>query len=286
MPKRGEPRPRWTPGQTRAFERLHSAGKVEAVSARAAGRSVDAARSKRDRMGLPRNPVDSRQATLFSLGKSSNEDIDESAAHRRGMRLATAPRRRASPQPKPLRLRMQDHTHVSRRGQQPSAALRITALSFPDAVAAMVPRLQRCALRRTRSPELADDLVGDMVVRALEREALFEPGSNLQAWLQTILHRLWINQLTKHREIALPVEDIERLSGAAEDRTDARLDAGRVALAVYRLAPYQSDALLSTMLAGVEVSDAAREQGINRSTLAVRVIRGIASLRRDMGVVQ
>ena len=52
-----------------------------------------------------------------------------------------------------------------------------------------IPRLRRYARALTRNPAKADDLVQSSLVRALEKQHLWQPGSNLRAWLFTILHK-------------------------------------------------------------------------------------------------
>jgi RNA polymerase sigma-70 factor (ECF subfamily) len=59
------------------------------------------------------------------------------------------------------------------------------------AIAAAAPQLRRCALKLTRHPDDADDLVQSTVLRAIEYSGAFAPGTNLGAWLQVILRCLW-----------------------------------------------------------------------------------------------
>lgn len=50
------------------------------------------------------------------------------------------------------------------------------------------------ALRLTRRPEDAQDLVQDTYLKAFRARARFTPGTNLRAWLYTILHNTWRNR--------------------------------------------------------------------------------------------
>jgi RNA polymerase sigma-70 factor (ECF subfamily) len=54
--------------------------------------------------------------------------------------------------------------------------------------------LYAAALRLTRNRADAEDLVQDTVVKALRFSHRFEPGTNLRAWLYTILHNTWRNR--------------------------------------------------------------------------------------------
>lgn len=50
------------------------------------------------------------------------------------------------------------------------------------------------AVRLTRNPDAAQDLVQDTYLKALRAREKFRPGTNLKAWLYTILHNTWRNR--------------------------------------------------------------------------------------------
>lgn len=85
-----------------------------------------------------------------------------------------------------------------------------------DDLAAHLPRLRRYARALTGDRHLADDLVQDTLERALARSSLWRQGSKLDAWLLTIMHNLFVNQIrTRARQAtdaldALPVEPAQR----------------------------------------------------------------------------
>src|SRR5262245_1594579 len=54
-------------------------------------------------------------------------------------------------------------------------------------ILAIVPRLRAFAVSLTASSDRADDLVQETMVRALTHIGQFQPGTNLRAWLFTIL---------------------------------------------------------------------------------------------------
>jgi RNA polymerase sigma-70 factor (ECF subfamily) len=60
-----------------------------------------------------------------------------------------------------------------------------------------IPRLRRYARALIHNRELADDLVQDTLERALARLDRFEAGTDLRAWLFTIMHNVFVNQLRK-----------------------------------------------------------------------------------------
>ena len=66
--------------------------------------------------------------------------------------------------------------------------------SFQRETLEHVDVMYRTALRLTRSPSDAEDLVQDTMVRALRFEDKFQPGTNLKAWLLRILTNTFINR--------------------------------------------------------------------------------------------
>ena len=67
------------------------------------------------------------------------------------------------------------------------------ALPHPDLVAA-IPRLRRYARVLTGEATRADDLVQDTLARAWEKRRLWQAGTDLRAWLFTIMHNVFVNQ--------------------------------------------------------------------------------------------
>lgn len=74
-----------------------------------------------------------------------------------------------------------------------------TLTGIREDIVAEVPRLRRYALSLLRDAVAADDLVHDCLERGLSRIHLFQPGTNLRAWLFTIMHNLHINAVLKAR---------------------------------------------------------------------------------------
>lgn len=67
--------------------------------------------------------------------------------------------------------------------------------SFAAEAMRLLEPLYGTAMRLTRNRADAEDLVQDTFVKALRFEDRFVPGSNLKAWLYTILHNTWKNRL-------------------------------------------------------------------------------------------
>jgi RNA polymerase sigma-70 factor (ECF subfamily) len=86
----------------------------------------------------------------------------------------------------------------------PPVAPDAAGLPQPDLVAA-IPRLRRYARVLTGDVTRADDLVQDTLARAWEKRRLWQAGTDLRAWLFTIMHNVHVNQLALLRRDAANV---------------------------------------------------------------------------------
>jgi RNA polymerase sigma-70 factor (ECF subfamily) len=75
--------------------------------------------------------------------------------------------------------------------------------------------LYAAALRLTRNPADAEDLVQDTFVKALRFADRFAPGTNLKAWLFTILHNTWRNRIrdAAREPVNVDTDRVEQLAG-------------------------------------------------------------------------
>jgi len=86
--------------------------------------------------------------------------------------------------------------------------------AFGAEVLGYLEPLYATALRLTRNRADAEDLVQDTVVKALRFSDRFARGTNMRAWLSTILHNTWRNRVRDARREAVDV-DSERVEDAA-----------------------------------------------------------------------
>jgi RNA polymerase sigma-70 factor (ECF subfamily) len=94
-------------------------------------------------------------------------------------------------------MRMQGARREAAAGADEAGAGRTSGLhpGFEDEALASLDALYRTALRLTRVPADAEDLVQDTYLRAFRAADRFEPGTNLRAWLFTILHNVAKNRV-------------------------------------------------------------------------------------------
>jgi RNA polymerase sigma-70 factor, ECF subfamily len=149
-----------------------------------------------------------------------------------------------------------------------------------DAFEAEIPCLQRYALKLTRDAALAEDLVQECLVRGLDKQHLWREGSNLRAWLCTILH----NQYVNHVRRSVRERGIVELSEAGGSLTrapsqDKGLELRDLDRALKRLPVTQRTAVLLIGLEGLCYDKAAEIVGVRVGTIRSRLSRGREKLR-------
>ena len=148
-----------------------------------------------------------------------------------------------------------------------------------------IPRLRRYARALTRNTTRADDLVQICLTRALAKSHLWQPGTNLRAWLFTILHNVHVNEVRRalREGVAVPVEDAAPLMTAPASQ-DASLQLRDLDRAMARLAEEQRQVLLLVGLEGMQYEEAAMVLQIPVGTVRSRLSRGRAALKILMGM--
>jgi RNA polymerase sigma-70 factor (ECF subfamily) len=148
-----------------------------------------------------------------------------------------------------------------------------------------IPRLRRYARALTRDASRADDLVQSCLVRAIAKQHLWQEGTDLRAWLFTILHNLHVNDVRRSaREgTAIPVEEVDAALPVTANAFDSlRLrDLNR---AIGRLPDEQRQVILLVGLEGMRYEEVAAILGIPIGTVRSRLSRGRETLRGLMGM--
>src|SRR6266851_8135229 len=129
--------------------------------------------------------------------------------------------------------------------------------SLRDAVLAAVPNLRAFAISLSGNVDRADDLVQETILRAQANIDSFQPGTNMSAWLFTILRNLFRSEYRKRRR---EVEDsdgsyAETLKSHPEQQSRVEFEEFRTALA--KLPPDQREALILVGASGFSYEEAA-----------------------------
>lgn len=150
-------------------------------------------------------------------------------------------------------------------------------------VAQEIPRLRRYARALTGDRSAADDLVQDTLERALSRFHLWRHGSDLRAWLFTIMHNIFVNQArsrARHQHEALEADpNAEALRGRDPEWLELRDLAGALA----HVPDEQRAVLLLVGLEQFTYDEAARILDIPIGTVMSRLSRGRERLRVLLG---
>lgn len=153
-----------------------------------------------------------------------------------------------------------------------------------DALLAAVPSLRAFAISLCGQVDRADDLVQDTLLRALSHIDRFERGTNLNAWLFTILRNLFHSEYRKRRR---EVEDPDgsyagRLK--AQPEQGSRLDFEDFRTALAKLPPEQREALLLVGASGFSYEEAAHICDCAVGTIKSRVNRARSRLAALLAV--
>lgn len=156
---------------------------------------------------------------------------------------------------------------------------------LPDLLEAQIPRLRRYARALTRDAHRADDLVQDTLVRALAKQDLWEPGTNLRAWLFTLMHNHYVNDLRRDKRSAgaVAIEEVSASLIAIADPTASR-QLHELERALGQLPAEQREVILLVGLEGLSYEDAAAILAVPIGTVRSRLSRGREALRRQLGM--
>ncbi len=147
-----------------------------------------------------------------------------------------------------------------------------------------VPAMRAFAMSLTRNSALADDMVQDALVKAWSNIDKFQVGTNMRAWLFTILRNTFYSHYRKRRR---EVEDVDGdLSAGLAQKPDhdGRLQMRDFNSAFEQLNKEQQEALVLVGAGGFSYEEAAETCGVAVGTVKSRVNRGRARLAELMGL--
>lgn len=157
--------------------------------------------------------------------------------------------------------------------------LRRPSAEFEAQVVAQLAPMRRYARALTGDAAWADDLVQDAAERALARASSFRAGSNLRAWLLTILRHIYIDQLRGRREIAVDDESAPwRTLEAPHGEVDG-LVLRDLQRALYLLPAAQREVLLLVCVEELSYQEASTVLGVPAGTVMSRLSRAREHLR-------
>ncbi len=147
-----------------------------------------------------------------------------------------------------------------------------------DELVEHLPALRAFALSLTRNRASADDLVQDAIVKAWQNMDKFKPGTNLRAWLFTILRNLFYSSRRKSKREVQDSDGAMMATLSEKPEHDGRLAMADFETAFAKLNDEQREALILVGASGFSYEEAADMCGVAMGTIKSRVNRGRARL--------
>ncbi|WP_312783336.1 sigma-70 family RNA polymerase sigma factor [Brevundimonas sp.] len=141
------------------------------------------------------------------------------------------------------------------------------------AITGLLPALRAFAFTLSRNSADADDLVQETLTKAWAHRARFEPGSNLRAWLFTILRNSWYTGAAKRRREVPDEEGRYAASLTAEASQEWTAELTSLQAALNALPPEHREAIVMVGAAGLSYQEAADISGCAVGTIKSRVNR-------------
>ena len=161
-----------------------------------------------------------------------------------------------------------------------------TALDPRDQLVGYLPSLRAFAMSLTRNRSAADDLVQDTIVKAWTNIDKFAIGTNLQAWLFTILRNTYYSSLRKSRREVADPDGIHAQSLFVKPDHDGRLAYGDFQRAFDQLSAEHREVLTLVGASGFSCVEASEMMGVAVGTVKSRTSRARKRLSDLMGLAE
>jgi RNA polymerase sigma-70 factor (ECF subfamily) len=157
-------------------------------------------------------------------------------------------------------------------------------MSFHDGLLGEIPSLRAFARSITGNPDRADDLVQETLVKAWANRGRYEPGTNLRAWLFTILRNTFYSEFRKRTREVSDTEGRFAASLAQQASQLAHLDLEEFKRAFSNLPEDQREALFLIGASGFSYEEAAAICGCAVGTMKSRTNRARQKLAHMLEV--
>lgn len=150
---------------------------------------------------------------------------------------------------------------------------------FADQAVQYIPRLRRYARALTGNAAAADDLVQDALERALVKRNLWQDGTDLRAWLFTVMHNVFVNQVRSAAASRTVPLDEDAVADMAHPPSTDRLEIRDLDVALRALPEEQRVVVLLVGLEQMTYDEAAHVLEVPIGTVMSRLSRGRERLR-------
>jgi RNA polymerase sigma-70 factor (ECF subfamily) len=158
------------------------------------------------------------------------------------------------------------------------------APDFQHSLLAAIPHLRAFAIGLCGKTDGADDLVQETLVRAWASQAAFQPGTNLMAWLYTILRNAFYSEFRKRRHEVADTDGQFAATLANRPSQESHIEFQEFRVALAKLPDDQREALLLVGSSGLSYEDAAQICACALGTMKSRVYRARTRLAAMLSV--
>ena len=155
-----------------------------------------------------------------------------------------------------------------------------------DQLADHLRPLRAFAISLTRNVTAADDLVQETILKAWSNIEKFQRGTNLQAWLFTILRNTYYSTLRKHRREVADPDGIHAASLSVKPAHDGRLAYTDFLRAFDQLSDEHREVLILVGASGFSTEEAAQMMGVAAGTVKSRASRARKRLAQLLGLAE
>jgi len=152
-----------------------------------------------------------------------------------------------------------------------------------DELIELMPNLRAFARSICGNATRADDLVQETLVKAWEKQDSFEPGTNLKAWLFTILRNTFYTEIRKRKREVEDVDDIRAGKLSVDASQESHIEFREMSAALQQLTDDHREAILLVGAEGMSYEEAAEVCGCPVGTVKSRVNRARQRLAELMG---
>ena len=155
---------------------------------------------------------------------------------------------------------------------------------FKSDLLGTIPSLRAFAVSLTQNADKADDLVQETLVKAWDKHASFQPGTNIKAWLFTILRNEFYSQMRKRGREVQDSDGIMTARLAVHPSQHGMLDLKDFRAALEQLPEDQREAVILIGASGFSYEEAAEICGCAVGTIKSRVSRARNRLQEILGI--
>lgn len=155
---------------------------------------------------------------------------------------------------------------------------------FKNDLLAAIPSLRAFAVSLAQNADKADDLVQETLVKAWDKHASFQPGTNLKAWLFTILRNEFYSQMRKRGREVQDSDGIMTGRLAVHPSQHGMLDLKDFRGALEQLPEDQREAIILIGASGFSYEEAAGICGCAVGTIKSRVSRARTRLQEILEI--